>query len=148
MTIYIGADHRGFALKEKLKPWLESQGHTVVDCGNTVYDADDDYPDFAFAVADRVVSDPASRGIIICGSGGGVVFAANKVRDIRCVPATNTDDVAHNRAHNDVNALGIGSDHTSEEDIKTMISAFLTTPFDPQERFIRRLNKIRAREKR
>ena len=146
MNVYIGADHRGFAVKEKLKAWLTSRQETVVDCGNSVLDPTDDYPDFTFVVADRVVADPGSRGIIVCGSGGGVVFAANKVRGVRCVPANVVSDVVHNRHHNDANVLGIGSDHTSWEDIVGMTTAFLETPYGNEERFIRRLNKIKARE--
>ena len=147
MKIYIGADHRGFPVKEKLKEWLTKRGDEVVDCGNTKLDPEDDYPDFVFAVADRVVADPTSRGIIVCGSGGGVVFAANKVRGIRCVPANDLEDVIHNRNHNDVNVLGVGSDHTVWNDIITMVKAFLETPFKSEERFLRRLNKIKARER-
>lgn len=146
MKIYIGADHRGFAIKEKLKEWLSSRGDTVTDCGNTVLDQNDDYPDFAFAVSDRVVTDPGSLGIVLCGSGGGVVFAANKVQGVRCVPANEVSDVIHNRNHNDANVLGIGTDHTTWGDIIAMTTAFLDTPFGNEERFVRRLNKIKARE--
>lgn len=146
MTIYIGADHRGFDVKEKLKLWLTNRGDSVIDCGNTKLDPADDYPDFAFAVADKVVADPTSRGIILCGSGGGVVFAANKVKGVRCVPANDVSDVIHNRNHNDVNVLGIGTDHTTWGDMLAMITAFLDTPFESQERFLRRLKKIQARE--
>ena len=146
MDVYIGADHRGFAVKEKLKAWFTSRNETVTDCGNSVLDPTDDYPDYTFAVADRVVADPGSRGIIVCGSGGGVVFAANKVKGVRCVPANNVEDVKHNRDHNDVNMLGIGSDHESWENIATMVQAFLETPYGHEERFVRRLNKIKARE--
>ncbi len=88
MKIFIGADHRGFSLKEKIKPWLSKLGHGVVDCGNKIYEKTDDYPDFSFAVAERVAkqgkpSKPGENlrvaGIVICGSGVGVTVAANKV---------------------------------------------------------------------
>lgn len=146
MNVYVGADHRGFALKSTLIPWLTQHGYSSIDCGNTVLDPNDDYPDFTFAVCDRVVADPGSRGIVVCGSGGGVVFAANKIRGIRCVPANDREDVIHNRDHNDANVLGIGSDHTTWEDAQGLIKVFLETPYAAEERFVRRLNKIKARE--
>lgn len=146
MKVYIGADHRGFHLKEQLKPWLIKEGHEVVDCGNTTYDKGDDFPDFTFSVSDRVAKEPESRGIIICGSGGGVTIVANKVAGIRCTMGVHVAEVKHNRIHNDINILSIGADHTTEFIAKKLITAFLTTSFDPQERFVRRLEKIKERE--
>lgn len=147
MHVYIGADHRGFALKEKLKTWLSGQGFDVTDCGNTILDETDDYPDIAFAVADGVAAEPGSLGVILCGSGGGVTFAANKVRGIRAGQGINPEDVAHNRDHNDMNILTLGSDFVTEEEARTMIRAFLTTPYGKADRFVRRLAKISARER-
>ncbi len=146
MKIFIGADHRGFHLKQLLAPWLVKQGHKVVDCGNTTYEPGDDFPDFTFAVADRVALEAGSRGIILCGSGGGVTIVANKVAGIRCTMGVHVSEVKHNRSHNDINVLSIGADHTTEFIAKKLIKVFLTTPFDPQERFVRRLGKIGERE--
>lgn len=160
MKIYLGADHRGFVLKEEIKPWLISKGHEVIDCGNSVYDKEDDFPDFAFVVADHVAAGtlksptfqgvysnfPAAFGIVLCGSGGGMEIAANKIRGIRASTAITVDEVRHNRKHNNLNILVISSDSTSPEDAKKMIEAFLTIPFEPEERFIRRLKKIEERE--
>jgi ribose 5-phosphate isomerase B len=142
MRIFIGADHRGFALKEKLKPWLVKLGHKVVDCGNSKYDKDDDFPDFTFAVAEAVAEDSKSRGIVICGSAGGVTIAANKVCGIRCVTAVEVADVVHNRAHDDINVLGISSDFTSAAQAKTFIETFLETKYLGEARHVRRLAKI------
>ncbi|MBU1327030.1 RpiB/LacA/LacB family sugar-phosphate isomerase [Patescibacteria group bacterium] len=147
MQIYVGADHRGFTLKGKMKALLEEEGYSVTDCGNSAYDKDDDYPDFVFAVADSVVGEKGSFGIVFCGSGGGATFAANKVLGIRCVPANNVEDVKHNRNHNDANILAVGADHTLEADVRRTIEAFLTTPFGSEERFLRRLRKVEEREK-
>lgn len=147
MKIYIGSDHGGFQLKEQLKPWLVSQGHEVIDCGNTKLDPTDDYPDFAFPVADNVVQTPNSRGIVLCRSGGGVTIAANKIKGIRAVTAVNPVDIAHNRSYDDVNVVAISADYTGENEAKVLIKTFLDTPFDGGERFVRRLNKIKAREK-
>lgn len=145
MNIFIGADHRGFELKEKLKPWLTSQGHEVIDCGNTVYDKEDDFPDFSFAVADKVAADPKSFGVVICGSAGGVTIAANKVKAVRCVTAVNVGDVKHNRQHDDANVLAIASDFTSFEEVQKLITTFINTQFLNEERFVRRLKKIERR---
>ncbi len=146
MKIFIGADHRGFTLKEALKPWLTSLGHDVTDCGNTTLDPLDDYPDFTFPVADAVANDSTSRGIVICGSGGGVTIAANKVKGIRCVLGINPADVTQNRTHNDINVLAIAADNASEEAAKQMITSFLTTAHSTEEKYGRRIQKIAEKE--
>jgi ribose 5-phosphate isomerase B len=142
MHIFIGADHRGFQAKENIKTWLSNQGYQVVDCGNTTYDANDDYPDFTFAVAQNVMRNPDSKGIVICGSGAGVNIAANKVKGIRCSTALNLAEVKQAREHDDLNILSISADHTAPMDIQEMVHIFLNTPFLHEERLIRRLNKI------
>ena len=134
-------------MKELLKPWLTEQGYEVVDCGNSTYDKDDDFPDFTFAVSEGVTKNPGSRGIVVCGSGGGVTVAANKIPGIRCTLGVDVWDVKHNREHNDINVLSIGADHTTVLIAKKLIEAFLTTPFEKADRFVRRLNKIDEREK-
>ncbi len=145
--VFIGADHRGFKLKEQIKNWLETEDCQVVDCGNTVYDPEDDFPDFAFAVAEQVKAHDdrptSARGIVICGSGVGVNIAANKVDGIRASTAVNTDEVRHARQHDDLNVLAISADYTSLAEVQEMIEIFLTTSFEPAERFLRRLRKIR-----
>ncbi len=154
MKIFIGADHRGFELKEKLKPWLTSLGHEVVDCGNTTYEKTDDYPDFSFAVADRVASPfskpgtlPKAAGIVICGSAVGVTVAANKVKGARCSPGLGVEEVKRGREDDDLNVLALSGDYINEDRILEMIKAFLETPFIGDERHTRRLKKIEARER-
>ena len=147
MKVYLGADHGGFALKNTLLAWLKTRGHEVVDCGNTKMDPADDFPDFAFAVADCVAADPTSRGIVLCRSAGGMTIAANKVGGIRCVTAMNVQDVTHNRGHNNANVLAIAGDYTTTPEAKKLVEVFLTTPWIGDERFVRRLGKIKAREK-
>ena len=146
MKLYIGGDHRGFALKEALKSWLVREGHDVEDCGAYAYDADDDFPDMSFAVADSVAVHSGSFGIVLCGSAGGVTIAANKVPGIRCVTAINGADVVHNRKHDDANVLAIAADFADEKDAKVWVRAFLATPYKQEVRFKRRLAKIAARE--
>ena len=144
--LYIGADHRGFALKEEIVQWLKEKGHDVVDCGAFELNKDDDYPDFSADVAKRVAQDGNSKGIVICGSGAGVTITANKIGGIRCANACNGDEVIHARAHDDLNVLALSADYLTKEQAEELIEAFLSTSFDPQERFVRRLNKIREIE--
>jgi ribose 5-phosphate isomerase B len=146
MKIFIGADHRGFELKEKLKGYLASLGYEVVDCGNTKLDPLDDFPDYAFAVADNVAEKKESLGIVICGSAGGVTIAANKVKTIRCAEGIKPEDVSHNRLHNNINVLALASDFLSFAEASRLAQIFITTIFVPEERFIRRIGKISQRE--
>lgn len=146
MKIFVGADHRGFSLKESLKPWLVSLGHDVVDCGNDHEDPDDDFPDFSFAVADNVAKN-TSFGMVICGSGAGVVIAANKVAGIRAALAYSPEEITRNRRHDDLNVLALAADWTDEAKAKEIVTAFLTTAFLGEEKYKRRLKKIEQREK-
>ena len=83
MKIFIGSDHRGVLLKEKIKNSLEEDGFLVIDTITPNSDFDD-YPDFAFEVGENVINNPGNLGILICGNGIGISIAANKVRGIRC----------------------------------------------------------------
>jgi len=145
-TIFLGADHRGFQLKETIKPWLESQEYRVVDCGNDHLDVHDDYPDFALAVATKVAAEPDQRGIIICGSGIGVSVAANKVDGIRATVGTSPDEIKKGRQDDDLNILTLSADFVSVEQAKALITAFLNTNYSAEERHVRRLAKIQAYE--
>ncbi|MFH0750142.1 MAG: RpiB/LacA/LacB family sugar-phosphate isomerase [Candidatus Gottesmanbacteria bacterium] len=146
MTIFLGADHRGFQLKEYLKTYLTESGYTVVDCGNTVLDPNDDYPDFAFAVAKKVVEDLNNRGIVICGSGAGVSIAVNKIDGIRASLAVTPEQVIDARSDDDINVIALASDYLTEPQAKAIALKFLETPFNPQERFVRRIGKITTQE--
>jgi ribose 5-phosphate isomerase B len=146
MKLYLGADHGGFTLKQTLIAWLRSEEHDAVDCGNTVLDPDDDFPDFAFSVADHVAADPASFGIVLCRSAGGVTVAANKVKGIRCVTAVNEKDVTRNRRDDDANVIALAGDYMSEETAKELVRIFINTAYEPLERHVRRIAKITARE--
>src|SRR5579859_2456998 len=92
MTIYLGADHRGFALKEQLKAALQQDGFDVVDLGAETLVPDDDFPVYAGKVAEKVSAAPMdSRGILVCGSGFGVDIAANKFPHVRSALASSPD---------------------------------------------------------
>ena len=144
MLIYVGADHRGFELKESLKSFLQGRGYVeVVDFGNTKKDTDDDYPDFAAAVAEKVRRDPeGARGILICGSGAGVDIVANKFPGVRSVLAISPDQVFDARRDDDVNVLSIAADGVELKEAEEMVQIFLSTPFGREERLQRRLEKI------
>ncbi len=143
MVIYLGADHRGFALKEKLKTTLAGQGYEVVDCGNTVEDENDDYVDYARAVAERVSHQANdARGIVICGSGVGVDVTANKFKGVRSALAFANDQLYAARHDDNVNVLSIAAEFTKEDQAKEFLKIFLETPFGTEERFTRRLEKL------
>src|SRR3972149_6796274 len=142
MKIYIGADHRGFDLKNDLKQWLISLGHQIEDSGANQKTPFDDYTDFAVGVANKVVAEQGSRGIVICGSGAGVDITANKIRGIRACLGFNIEQVKAARADDDVNVLALSSDFTIFDDAKLLIDAFLKTPFDPTDNHVRRIEKI------
>ncbi|MDZ7343820.1 MAG: RpiB/LacA/LacB family sugar-phosphate isomerase [candidate division KSB1 bacterium] len=143
MVIYLGADHRGFELKEILKRYLRDAGYEVVDMGNLHKDDADDYSDFGRRVAEKISRDPLmSRGILICGSGAGMDILANKFRQVRSVLGFSPDQVFDARHDDDVNVLSLAADHLTEEAAKKIVDVFLKTPFGGEERYRRRLDKI------
>ncbi len=143
MTIFIGADHRGLELKEKLKQFLSNKGYTVFDKGNDHYDETDDYPDFAGLVAQEVAEDPDNRrGILICGSGVGIDVVANKFSRVRSALASNSDQAFSSRNDVDANVLCMAADFLDEEEAKKILSVWLQTSFSKEERHKRRLRKI------
>ncbi len=145
MTIYLGADHRGFALKEKLKQMLVDEAYDVVDCGATAYMPDDDYPDFAAAVAEAVGKNPGDqgdRGILMCGSGFGVDIVANKFSGIRAVLPMSPDHAYQARHDDDANVLALAANFIDEATAQKIVKIFLSTPFAHEERYRRRIDKI------
>jgi ribose 5-phosphate isomerase B len=142
MTIYLGADHGGFELKNQLKAWLIEQGRQVEDCGALAFDPADDYPDYAFAVAKKVAANPGSLGILSCRSGAGMVIAANKVSGIRAANAVSVQDTKFNRDHDDINVIAISGNWMQIEQAKEIVQVFLDTAFSQVERHVKRLAKI------
>lgn len=143
MVIYIGADHRGFELKEHLKNFLKAKGYQVVDLGAAFYDKDDDYPDFAAAVARKVSLDyENARGILICASGVGVNVVANKFMKVRAALVGSADQAFDSRNDDDSNVLCLGANYLELDEAKNIVTVWLETPFAEEERFRRRLNKI------
>jgi ribose 5-phosphate isomerase B len=143
MLIYIGADHRGFKLKEALKNFLKEQGYEVIDVGNEIYDENDDYPDFAALVSRAISQDPVNRrGILICSSGVGVDIVANKFKGVRSALVNNSDQAYLSRKDEDSNVLSLAADFLNEDDAEKILSTWLQTPFSGKENYQRRLQKI------
>lgn len=141
--IYIGADHRGFELKEHLKKWLTSQKVEFFDVGAMELKDDDDYPDYAAKVGESVAKLPDEhRGILICGSGHGVDMVANKYKGVRSALGFNKEVSMQSRAHEDANVLVLPSDWLKPKDAEEILDAWLCTHFDRAERNQRRLKKI------
>ncbi|MBI2120411.1 MAG: RpiB/LacA/LacB family sugar-phosphate isomerase [Parcubacteria group bacterium] len=144
MKIYIGTDHAGFELKQKLVPFLQSLGHEVIDLGAHKYDEDDDYPDFIAPVAKMVSADATVRGIILGGSGQGEAMLANKFPHIRAgvYYGGHPDIIRVSREHNDANILSLGARFLNESEGREAVETWLATPFSGEERHKRRLKKI------
>ncbi|MEN8253150.1 MAG: RpiB/LacA/LacB family sugar-phosphate isomerase [Patescibacteria group bacterium] len=142
MKIFIAADHGGFGLKEKLVRWLREQKHDVEDCGAFKLEGGDDYPDFAFRVAEKVAKAKHSRGILICRSGAGMSIAANKVKGIRAMFAYDEKSVRHGVEHDNVNVISLSGDWLGEDRAKRIIDVFFQSRFDNQEKRKRRIRKI------
>jgi ribose 5-phosphate isomerase B len=147
MVIYLGADHRGFNLKESIKSWLKNQGYEVVDFGANVLNPEDDYTDFAIKVGEAIQKDYENgRGILICGSGAGVCITANKFKRVKAGLGFNPDQVFEMRNDDNINVLCLASDFIDEEQAKKIVKVFLITPFDHKENHLRRLQKIEELE--
>jgi len=146
VKIAIGADHAGFGLKEKVKGILQRMGHTVLDYGTSSTNSVD-YPDFGLKVAHSVADRSVDAGVNICWTGNGMMMAANKVKGIRAGLALNADMASLARLHNDANVLTLASKYTPEDEVESILRAFLETKFEGG-RHLRRVEKIMAEEKR
>lgn len=149
MTIYIGTDHKGFRIKEKVKAWLTDWGYEIEDVGAHSLDPNDDYPDYASQVATKVSADPdKTRGIILGATGEGEAIVANKYNGVRCSIYYGGPEeiVALSRDHSDANIFSIGVLFLDEETMKKTIKLWLDKPFSGMERHIRRLAKIKEIE--
>lgn len=146
MAIFIGADHRGFELKNHIKSWLKEAGHEIEDVGAHEHILRDDYTDYAAEVAKKVSESQGNRGIVICGSGAGVAITVNKIKDIRGVLGFNVEQVRASRNDDNVNILALASDYTLFDDAKELVDTFLSTAYDPTDNHARRIDKIRNLE--
>ena len=144
--IYIGADHRGFPLKDKIVDLLTRGGYDVKDMGTSGETRTCDYPQVALRVAKRVVKSKDNRGILVCMSGIGQVIAANKVRGAYAALCYNTEAAALSRRHNNANILVLGAKFVKEKEIPEILKAWLAAEFEVG-RHARRFKQIQKIEK-
>lgn len=124
--IYIGSDHAGFELKQHLYAFLLGQGSDIEDCG-TYNETSCDYPDYALAVSDKVIANPGSLGILICGTGIGVSITANKIHGILAARCTSIEDAELARKHNGANIICLGGRQIAPDLAEQMVNVFLET---------------------
>lgn len=145
MKIFLGSDHGGFGLKQKVKSYLISQGYEIEDLGCDSTDSVD-YPQFGKAVGEAVVHNDGTVGIVICGSGIGISIAANKVQGVRAALANSTELARLGREHNGANVLAMGERTQFIDDPLEIVETFLNTSIDTSDRHERRrcqLNNVR-----
>ena len=142
MKIFLGADHRGYEMKEKIAKWLFDLEYPYQDMGAYHTDPGDDYTKYAEAVASLVAANEGSRGVLLCGSGVGVDVVANKFDGVRSSIGKNVFQVEAGREHDDMNILVIAADFTEEKEAKAMLIAFLETKFSGKAKYERRLQEI------
>jgi len=157
--VFLGADHRGFELKERLKKRLVDEGFDIQDLGNDHLDENDDYVVIAEKVAKAVVEDSIASfqndkqdgqknyGIILCGSGAGVDMVANKINGVRSALVFDVPRAIQAREHEDANVISLPADTLDEESSFEIAKAFLTTQFSGEQRHIRRLEEMKKVEK-
>ena len=139
-TILIASDHAGFDLKEKLEAELKALGYDVQDLGPDS-DASIDYADFAHPLAKRVSEGTNTRGVLLCGTGLGMSYTANRYPHVRAAVAWTPEIAALAREHNDANVLVLPARFVGEEEGRAILRAWLDTPFAGG-RHARRVEKI------
>ena len=139
MKLYIGADHRGKNLENYLYQTLLKESFDI-EMSKIESNENDDYPDFAFDVCQKVRENKENVGILICGNGIGISIAANKVKGIRCARVTTMEDAFNAKNHNGANVIAFGG--ISNNDALNIVKTFLETPKVSETRHLRRIEKI------
>ncbi|PJE64488.1 MAG: ribose-5-phosphate isomerase [Candidatus Ryanbacteria bacterium CG10_big_fil_rev_8_21_14_0_10_43_42] len=145
MKIYLGADHAGFPLKERIRQFLVSEGYATADMGANRLTPGDDYPDYIAPVAKKVSEDPIhARGIILGASGQGEAMMANRFPHVRAAVwyGKNERIITLSREHNDANILSLGALFVHDDEAVRAVELWLETPFSGDERHKRRIDKI------
>ena len=140
LPILIASDHAGFALKERLESWLRETGYAVTDLG-TNSDQSTDYADYAHPLAQRVSDGSAERGVLLCGTGLGMSYVANRYPHVRAAVAWSPEVAELARRHNDANVLALPARFLDEDQARQIVKTWLDTPFDGG-RHERRIEKI------
>lgn len=141
--IYIGADHAGFDLKQKLVAELKRLGYEPVDVGPKTLDPHDDFPDFAKPVAGAVSEGKVARGVLTCGSGLGMAYTANRFPHVRAAVAWSPEVAELARKHNDANILVLPARFVSDAEGFDILHKWLDTGFEGG-RHARRVEKIES----
>lgn len=147
MKIGIAADHGGFDLKQIIASFLNDHNYKVKDFGALSFDQGDDYPDLVLPLARAIAAGEVVRGIAICGSGVGASIAANKVAGVRAALIHENFSAHQGVEDDDMNLLCMGGRVTGNEAAKELVLAFLNAKFIGGERHVRRLDKVKALEK-
>ena len=148
MRVYLGADHQGFSLKNKVRDYLTKAGYQITDDSNEELDPDDDFPKYAKLAAKRVVDekDDTDVAILVCGGGQGMCMAANRIKGVRAIVASSVEDATYGRNDNDANVLCLPARVLDREyNIplwRDIVDAFMNTPFAGAERYIRRNREL------
>jgi len=140
MRVGIGSDHNGFALKGHLREFLAAHGYHVHDFG-ALSEEPVDYPDIAVTVAEAILAGTVERGILVCGTGLGMAYAANRHPGVRAAVAWNPEVARLARAHNDANILVLPARFVNEQEGLAILRAWLAEPFEGG-RHLRRVQKI------
>jgi len=148
VRLAIAADHAGFELKNTLRPQIQGLGHDLIDLGAKEYSAGDDYPDFAKAAGNAVVTGEAERAILICGSGVGASIAANKIQGVRAALCHDTYSAHQGVEHDDMNVIVLGSRVIGSALAEDIVRTFLEAKFSGDPRHVRRLNKVKVMDAR
>ncbi len=142
MVIYIGADHAGYNLKEYLKKYLQDKKLDFVDLGTYSSKEKNDYPDFAQKVCKKVIKDKKSKGLLICGTGTGMVIVANRYKGIRAAVAYDKYSAEMSRKDNDSNVLCLRGRKVKFEKQEKLLHKWLNVDFSNNIRHKRRIKKI------
>jgi len=145
MKIYLGADHNGYHLKEKIEKYLSGLGHDVVDEGDEKLNPEDDFTIFASRVASAMKSDDDDkvRGILVCGSGQGMAIAANRHKGIRAGLGWSVEAARSTRNDEDSNVLALPSEILEDNNKwQEIVDTWLATPFAAAQRYKRRIRQL------
>lgn len=145
MIVFLGADHRGYKLKEKIMLYLSKRNCPVEDVGNSVYDKNDDYPQYAALAVQKIFGsdDENPMAILVCGGGQGMAIAANRFNGIRAVVIDSVEGAKWARNDNDANVMSLSAElYEGNDDWQEIIDAFLTTKASSAKRHKRRIKQL------
>ncbi len=147
MRIVVGADHRGYEMKDQIAANLKQAGHEILDVG--AHNADSvDYPDYARAIGEALTDGRAERGVLVCGSGVGASIAANKIHGVRAAVCHDTYSAHQGVEHDDMNVLCLGAGVIDSKLALELVQAYLDARLSGEERYRRRLEKLAEIERR